>query len=137
MTDAELLRQSVDRLSDKVDGLSANVRRSRIATWILAALCVVTLVVVGVVIGQARFASSQATCVRSWANAYAARTSVLVPTAIARNDALDNMIRTLALPDDQRKASFDAAFVLYLKASDAYTRAAAQNPPPTAPQYTC
>lgn len=134
MSDVEKLRDSVDGLRDDVQSLTTVVRRSRRITAVLSFVCVaIVLVVFGMVV-TFQSARTQATCVRGWANAYAARTAALYPAATSRTDTLDNLIRTIPLQD---RAAFEAALADYLKASDAYSRAAAENPPPTAPRYTC
>jgi FtsZ-interacting cell division protein ZipA len=134
----DALRTSVEALSTKIDKLET---RTAHRIWaITAAVIVGGMVIVGmVVVGW--LSAKQATCVRQYANQSAARTNVLSPASTARSDALDQLVRTLAPnPDanaEQRQEAFRSALVGYLKASDLYSKAAAQNPPPVAPAFRC
>lgn len=134
----EGLRGDVKALSGKIDSLE---RRTGHRIFAIAAACVVMLVLLAGIIVLGWQGHSQASCVRSWANANAGRTNALLPVSTARTDALDQLIRTIAPgpgeTPEQRQAAFQSALATYLKASDNYSRAADQNPPPLAPAYRC
>jgi hypothetical protein len=135
--DVQALTAAQLALTSSQAALTQDARRRQLVTRVLTALVTVCLALLVIGVANVRYTTNQATCVRDWANAYAARTNALVPAATAKNNASDAWFRTLALPEGERQAKFQAAFVLYLKASDRYTQIADQNPPPTAPQYTC
>lgn len=134
MSDPDEILAEVRLLRGDVRVLSDALNRSRWIVRILSALCAALLLVSGGLVYTFQGSRSQASCVREWANAYAGRTNTLVPASTARANALDSLLLSLQTKD---KAKFEAAYALYVKASADYARLAADNPPPTAPQYTC
>ena len=142
---ARELGDKVDRLAVQVAALDKsfkdNSRRTGRKITAIVAACALTLVLLFAVYFTGRYSANQAACVRQWANAYAGRTTALYPASTARTDALDALIRSLPASQGQTpaeaKATFQAALLGYLKASDNYSKAADQNPPPLAPSYRC
>lgn len=73
-------------------------------------------------------------CVRSWARAFTERATVLTEAQRVRQQALDDLIRTVPLRDPVR---FNAALRAFLVASDAYEATVKKYPVPAVPELTC
>ncbi len=164
MTDEDAVT-AANRLADRVEALSKRIGELHDAwesekasahrwRWVTVVLVVLVLAVAGLawnnrstahtVAAQTQTAKQLAACVRAYANANADRTNVLTPLASARSDALDDWIR--ATPDTAPQTPAERAAALrtytvkrlaYLKASDAYSAAVQDNPPPLAPKFSC
>lgn len=84
------------------------------------------------------------TCVSKWANETAARTSILTPANLARQDKLDRVIRNFSLAqstDPKARARLRTKFfkdlAVYIQASDEYVATVMDNPLPTSPKFVC
>ena len=73
-------------------------------------------------------------CVASWADQFTQRSATLSAASMARNNALDVFVRSLATRDQARER---VLYNAYLKASDEYNRELKANPPPTPPKLRC
>jgi len=82
-------------------------------------------------------------CVSDWANKTSIRTSILTGLNIRRQDALDTVIRDVALgqnPKADRAAltkKFQNDIEAYVKVSDTYNDALKNHPPPKSPKFSC
>lgn len=73
-------------------------------------------------------------CIAAWADQFTQRTTTLSAASTARTNALDVFVRSLATRDQTQEL---AAYQIYLRASDEYTRQVKANPPPTPPALRC
>jgi hypothetical protein len=73
-------------------------------------------------------------CVQAWGDASVARTALLGGLAEVRADALDELVRAVAVRDEEQ---FAAALAAYLAASDEYRTALEEHPVPEPPSLRC
>lgn len=100
---------------------------SALITVLLAASLVLTVAT------QIRV-SRQSDCLTKWADAYTARVQQLTSASAARQQALDDFLRSLNTRDRRKEK---AAYNAYLKASDMYKQQQAAHPVPASPRLHC
>lgn len=108
--------------------------RQRMALILLALFFVGSGITFGIIIKDN---SDKATCVSNWADAYTKRVNALTDLSRIRQDALDNLIGTLSLPQAKIEVAFKKALDAYGVASTDYKNALKANPVPKAPKFSC
>jgi len=76
----------------------------------------------------------QSSCLSRWADKYTARVQSLTTASNARQQALDDFLRSLNTRDQVKER---AAYNAYLTASDTYKRQQQAHPVPDSPRLNC
>ena len=148
---AELLSKKVDQLSNQLTVSKRQSQQARSLTTRLAWVVVVLVIVLGVVgyelvktKNNSDELQSQTTknhdlvkCVQVWADAYTHRVDALTKLNTERSNALDELVRSLTLPQQQAKKVFPQRLVAYLHASDTYNLYIKHHPIPGSPKLNC